>query len=194
MGKIIISENVTLDGVVQDPTGDEGFSCGGWFGQVGNKDREEWAKVELDEALGADALLLGRRTYEFFAARWPSRGGRWADRLNSMPKYVVSATLQDPDWKNTTVLKGDVAEAVSTLRRKVNGDIVVYASFQLVPTLLEHGLVDELRLMIYPFVLGAGQRLFAETVPKNHMRLVDTRTVGDGLAFLTYQPEPIHEG
>jgi dihydrofolate reductase len=194
MGKIIISENVTLDGVVQDPTGDEGFSCGGWFGQVGNKDREEWAKVELDEALGADALLLGRRTYEFFAARWPSRGGRWADRLNSMPKYVVSATLQDPDWNNTTVLKGDVAEAVSTLRRKVNGDIVVYASFQLVPTLLEHGLVDELRLMIYPFVLGAGHRLFAETVPKNHLRLVDTRTVGDGLAFLAYRPEPIHEG
>jgi dihydrofolate reductase len=194
MGKIIISENITLDGVVQDPTGDEGFRCGGWFGQVGNKDREEWAKVELDEALGADALLLGRRTYEFFAARWPSRGGRWADRLNSMPKYVVSATLQDPDWNNTTVLKGDVAEAVSTLRRKVNGDIIVYASFQLVPTLLEHGLVDELRLMIYPFVLGAGQRLFAETAPKNHLRLVDTRTVGDGLAFLTYRPEPIHEG
>jgi dihydrofolate reductase len=111
-----------------------------------------------------------------------------------MPKYVVSATLQDPDWNNTTVLKGDVAEAVSTLRRKVNGDIIVYASFQLVPTLLEHGLVDELRLMIYPFVLGAGQRLFAETAPKNHLRLVDTRTVGDGLAFLAYRPEPIHEG
>jgi dihydrofolate reductase len=194
MGKIIISENVTLDGVVQDPTGDEGFRSGGWFGQVGNKDREEWAKVELDEALGADALLLGRRTYEFFAARWPSRSGQWADRLNRMPKYVVSATLQDPDWNNTTVLKGDVAEAVSTLRRKVNGDIVVYASFQLVPTLLEHGLVDELRLMIYPFVLGAGHRLFAETVPKNHLRLVDARTLGDGLAFLAYRPEPIHEG
>src|ERR1700752_3020058 len=159
MGKIIISENITLDGVVQDPTGDEGFSCGGWFGQVGNKDREEWAKVELDEALGADALLLGRRTYEFFAARWPSRSGQWADRLNRMPKYVVSATLQDPHWDNTTVLTGDVAEAVSALRRKVNGDIIVYASFQLVHTLLEHGLVDELRLIIYPFVLGAGQRL-----------------------------------
>jgi dihydrofolate reductase len=194
MGKIIISENVTLDGVVQDPTGDEGFRCGGWFGQVGNKDREEWAKVELDEALGADALLLGRRTYEFFAARWPSRSGRWADRLNRMPKYVVSATLQDPDWNNTTVLTGDVAAAVSALCRKVNGDIIVYASFQLVHTLLEHGLVDELRLIIYPFVLGAGQRLFAGTGPTKHLRLVDTRTVGDGLAFLTYRPEPIHAG
>jgi dihydrofolate reductase len=188
MGKIIISENVTLDGVVQDPTGDEGFGRGGWFGQVGNKDREEWAKVELDEALGADALLLGRRTYEFFAARWPSRSGQWADRLNSLPKYVVSATLQDPDWNNSTVLTGDVVDAVSTLSRKVNGDIVVYASFQLVHTLIEHDLVDELRLMIYPFALGAGGRLFGETRRKKHMRLVDTRTVGDGLAFLTYQP------
>jgi dihydrofolate reductase len=188
MGKIIISENVTLDGVVQDPTGDEGFEVGGWFGQVGNKDREEWAKVELDEALGADALLLGRRTYEFFAARWPSRSGPWADRLNSLPKYVVSATLQDPNWNNSTVLTGDVVDAVSTLSRKVNGDIVVYASFQLVHTLMEHDLVDELRLMIYPFVLGAGERLFGETMRKKHLRLVDTSTVGDGLAFLTYQP------
>ena len=188
MGKIIISENVTLDGVVQDPTGDEGSRVGGWFGQVGNKDREEWAKVELDEALGADALLLGRRTYEFFAARWPSRSGPWADRLNSLPKYVVSSTLQDPDWNNSTVLTGDVVDAVSTLSRKVNGDIVVYASFQLVHTLIEHDLVDELRLMIYPFVLGVGERLFGETSGKKHMRLVDTGTVGDGLAFLTYQP------
>jgi dihydrofolate reductase len=188
MGKIIISENVSLDGVVQDPTGDEGFRVGGWFGQVGNRDREEWAKVELDEALGAEALLLGRRTYEFFAARWPSRSGQWADRLNSLPKYVVSATLQDLDWNNSTVLTGDVVDEVSTLSRKVNGDIVVYASFQLVHTLIEHDLVDELRLMIYPFVLGAGERLFGETSGHKHMRLVETRTVGDGLAFLTYQP------
>jgi dihydrofolate reductase len=188
MGKIIISENVTLDGVVQDPTGDEGFRVGGWFGQVGNKDREEWAKVELDEALGADALLLGRRTYEFFAARWPSRSGQWAERLNGLPKYVVSATLQDPDWNNSTVLTGGVVDAVSTLSRKVNGDIVVYASFQLVHTLIEYDLVDELRLMIYPFVLGVGERLFGETSGKKQLRLVDTRTVGDGLAFLTYQP------
>jgi dihydrofolate reductase len=188
MGKIIISENVSLDGVVQDPTGDEGFRVGGWFGQVGNRDREEWAKIELDEALDAEALLLGRRTYEFFAARWPSRSGQWADRLNNLPKYVVSATLQDLDWNNSTVLTGDVVDEVSTLSRKVTGDIVVYASFQLVHTLIAHDLVDELRLMIYPFVLGVGKRLFGETSGKKHMRLVDTRTVGDGLAFLIYQP------
>jgi dihydrofolate reductase len=188
MGKIVISENVTLDGVIQDATGDEGFRLGGWFGQVGNKDREAWAKVELGEALGAEALLLGRRRYEFFAARWPSRSGMWADRLNTLPKYVVSSTLEDPDWNNSTVLKGDVVNAVSKLRQKVNGDIVIYASFQLVHTLLEHDLVDELRLVIYPFVLGAGESLFVETSAKKPMRLVDTRTVGDGLAFLAYQP------
>jgi dihydrofolate reductase len=188
VGKIIISENLSLDGVVQDPTGDEGFRVGGWFGQVENRDREEWAKVELDEALGAQALLLGRRTYEFFAARWPSRGGRWADRLNSLPKYLVSGSLRDPHWNNSTLLTGDVVHEVSTLRRKVNGDIVVYGSFQLVHTLIEHDLVDELRLMIYPFVLGVGKRLFGETSGKKHMRLVDTRTVGNGLALLTYQP------
>ena len=188
MGKIVISENVTLDGVIQDPTGDEGFRLGGWFGQVGNKDREAWAKVELGEALGAEALLLGRRSYEFFAARWPSRSGKWADRLTSLPKYVVSLTLEDPDWNNSTVLKGDVVNAVSKLRHKVNGDIVIYASVQLVHTLLEHDLVDELRLVIYPFVLGAGESLFVETSAKKPMRLVDTRTVGDGLAFLAYQP------
>jgi len=188
MGKIVISENVTLDGVVQDPTGEEGFGRGGWFGEVGDKDRAEWAKVELDEALGAEALLLGRRTYEFFAARWPSRSGRWADRLNRLPKYVVSETLQDLDWNNSTVLTGDLVEQVSTLRRNVAGDIVVYASFQLVHTLVAHDLVDELRLMIHPFVLGVGERLFGETSGTKHMRLVGTRTVGDGLAFLTYQP------
>jgi dihydrofolate reductase len=188
MAKIIISENVTLDGVVQDPTGDEGFRVGGWFSQVENRDREEWARVELDEARGAEALLLGRRTYEFFAARWPTRNGQWADRLNSLPKYVVSATLQDPNWNNSTVLTGDLVGQVSTLRRKVNGDIIVYGSFQLVRTLIEHDLVDELRLMIYPFVLGAGKRLFGETSGMKHMRLIATRTVGNGVAFLTYQP------
>jgi dihydrofolate reductase len=188
VGKIIISENLTLDGVVQDPTGDEGFTVGGWFGQVENRDREEWAKIGLDEALGAEALLLGRRTYEFFAARWPSRSGQWADRLNSLPKYVVSATLQDPDWNNSTVLSGDGVHEVSTLSRKVKGDIVVYASFQLVHTLIEHDLVDELRLMIYPFVLGVGERLFGETSGKKCMNLTGARTVGESLAFLTYQP------
>ena len=188
MGKIVISENVSLDGVIQDPTGEEGFRLGGWFGQIGDKDREAWAKVELDEALGTEALLLGRRSYEYFVARWASRSGEWADRLNGLPKYVVSSTLEDPDWNNSTVLKGDVVNEVSKLKQEVSGDIVVYASGQLVHTLLEHDLVDELRLMIYPFVLGAGERLFGETSDKKPMRLVDTRTVGDGLAFLTYQP------
>jgi dihydrofolate reductase len=187
MGKIVISENVSLDGVVQDPTGEEGFRQGGWFSQIGDKDREAWANVELDEALGAEAQLLGRRSYEFFAARWPSRSGEWADRLNSMPKYVVSSTLVDPDWNNSTVLKGDVVNEVSKLKQELDGEIVVYASRQLVRTLMEHDLVDELRLMLYPFVLGAGERLFGETSDKKPVRLLSTRTVGDGLAYLTYE-------
>jgi dihydrofolate reductase len=188
MGRIVVSENVSLDGVVQDPTGDEGFSRGGWFAQIADKDRDEWAKVEFEEALGAAALLLGRRSYEFFAARWPSRTGEWADRLNGLPKYVVSATLEDPDWNDSTVLKGDVVNEVSKLKQKVDGDIVVYASSRLVQTLIEHDLVDELRLITYPFVLGAGERLFGETSEWKPIRLVDTRTIGDGLALLTYRP------
>jgi dihydrofolate reductase len=188
MGKIVISENVSLDGVIQDPTGEEGFRFGGWFGQIGDKDREAWAKVELEEALAAEALLLGRRSYEYFAARWPSRNGEWADRLNSLPKYVVSSTLEDPDWNNSTVMKGDVINKVSKLKQGVSGDIVVYASGQLVHTLMEHDLVDEMRLMIYPFVLGAGERLFGETDDKKPLRLIHIRTVGDGLSLLTYQP------
>jgi dihydrofolate reductase len=188
MGKIVISENVSLDGVIQDPTGEEGFRLGGWFGQVGDTDREEWAKVEFDEALGTEALLFGRRSYEWFAVRWASRSSEWADRLNNLPKFVVSSTLEDPNWNNSTVLKGDVVNEVSKLKQRVNGDIVVYASGQLVHTLIEHDLVDELRLMIYPSVLGAGERLFGETSDKKPMRLIDARTVGEGLAFLTYQP------
>src|SRR5829696_6619988 len=187
MGKIVISENVSLDGVVQDPTGEEGFRHGGWFAQVGDKDREERAKVMLDEALGAEAFLLGRRSYEFLAARWPSRNGELADRLNSLPKYVVSSTLEDPDWNNSTVLKGDVVDEVSKLKQELNGEIVVLGSPQLARTLMEHGLVDELGLMIYPVVLGAGARLFGETSDKKPMRLVDTQTVGDGIALLTYE-------
>jgi dihydrofolate reductase len=187
MGKIVISENVSLDGVVQDPTGDEGFRHGGWFSKIGDKDREEWAKIALEEALGTEALLLGRRSYEFFAARWPSRSGEWADRLNSLPKYVVSSTLVDPDWNNSTVLKGDVVNEVSKLKQELDGEIVVYASRQLVRTLMEHDLVDELRLMVYPVVLGAGERLFGETSDKKPTRLLDTRTVGDGLAYLIYE-------
>jgi dihydrofolate reductase len=187
MGKIVISENVSLDGVVQDPTGDEGFRHGGWFGQIADKDREEWAKVEFDEALRTEALLLGRRSYEWFAARWTSRSGEWADRLNSLPKYVVSSTLVDPDWNNSRVLNGEVVNEVSKLKQELDGEIVVYASCQLVRTLMEHDLVDELRLMVYPVVLGAGERLFGETSDKKSMRLLDTRTVGDGLAYLTYE-------
>ena len=188
MGKIIVSENVSLDGVIQDPAGDEGFSRGGWVGRVTDKGREEAANILLDEALGTDALLLGRRSYEFLAARWPSRGGPLADRLNSLPKYVMSSTLEDPAWNNSTVLKGDPVNEASRLKQQLNGNIVVYASFQLVRTLIEHDLVDELRLMIYPVVLGSGERLFGETSDKKPMRLVGTQTVGDGIAFLTYDP------
>ena len=187
MGKIVISENVSLDGVVQDPTGEEGFRHGGWGVELGDKDREAWAKVETDEALGAEALLLGRRSYEFFAGRFPSRSGEWADRLNGMPKYVVSSSLQDPKWNNATVLKGEVVGDVSRLRRELDGEIVVYASRQLVSTLMEHDLVDELRLVVFPVVLGAGERLFGETSDKKPVRLVDTKTLGEGLAFLTYE-------
>jgi len=187
MGKIIISENVSLDGVIQDPTGDEGFRRGGWFVQVGDKDREEAAKVLLDETLGTEAMLLGRRSYEFLAARWPSRTGALADRLNNKPKYVVSSTLHDPAWNNSTALRGDVVSEVSKLRQELAGDIVVAASFQLVHALLEHDLADELRLMIYPVVLGAGRRLFGETSDKKPMRLTGNRTVGDSLVLLTYE-------
>jgi dihydrofolate reductase len=189
MGKIVVSENVSLDGVIQDPRGEECLGRGDWFDQIGAKDREEWADALRAEALAAEALLLGRGSYEYFAARYPFRGGEWADRLNSMPKYVVSASLDDPDaWHNSTVLKGDVVNAVSALKHKVNGEIVVYASGRLVPTLIQHDLVDELRLMTYPLVVGAGRRLFGETSSMKPMRLVNTRTVGDGLALLTYQP------
>ena len=187
MGKIVISTNVSFDGIVQDPDGLEGFRLGGWFGQFGGKDLEEWAKVEFEEALGTEALLLGRRSDEWFAERWLSKSGAWADRLNGLPKYVVSSTLQEPKWSNVTVLNGDVISEVSKLKQELEGDIVVYASYQLGRTLIEHDLVDELRLFVYPVVLGAGQRLFGETSDKKPLRLVDTKTVGDGLVFLTYQ-------
>jgi dihydrofolate reductase len=186
MGKLVISENVSLDGVVQDPAGDEGFRLGGWVGLI--KDRPEASKLALDEALGAEALLLGRRSYEWFAARWPSRSGELADRLNSMPKYVVSSTLQDPGWDNSTVLRSEVVDEVSKLKQELDGEVVVLASFQLLRTLMEHDLVDELRLKIYPVVLGAGERLFGETSDKQPMRLVDTRTVDGDVIYLIYEP------
>jgi dihydrofolate reductase len=188
MGKIVISTNVSLDGVVQDPDGEEGFRLGGWFVQDGGKDLEEWGKVEYAEALRTKALLLGRRSDEWFAARWLSKNDEWADRLNGLPKYVVSSTLQEPKWSNVTVLRGDVVSEVSKLKQELDGDIVVYASYQLGRTLIEHDLVDELRLFVYPVVLGAGERLFGETGAKKPMRLIHARAVGDSLAFLTYQP------
>ena len=184
MGTIVVSENVSLDGVIQDPAGDEGFRVGGWVGLI--KDSPQLNKLALDEALDAEALLLGRRSYEWFAARWPSRSGALADRLNSLPKYVVSSTLEDPAWNNSTVLKGDPVAEVSKLKQELRGGILVPASFQLVRALIEQDLVDELRLKIFPVVLGAGKRLFGETSDKKPMRLVDTQTAGDGVAVLTY--------
>lgn len=187
MGKIVISQNVSLDGVVEDPTGEEGFRHGGWFDRMGDKDRGAWAKVEFDEAVRAEALLLGRRSDEYFGTRWSGRSGEWADRLNSLPKYVVSSTLLDPVWDNSTVLKGDVVTEVSKLKQELDGEIVVYASRRLVRTLMEYNLVDELRLIVFPVVLGAGERLFGESSDKTPLRLLGTQTVGDGLVFLAYE-------
>src|ERR671911_3231188 len=196
MGKIVLSDNVSLDGVIQDPAGDEGFRLGGWVGLI--KDNPQLNSLALDEALGAEALLLGRRSYEWFAARWPSRSGELADRLNSLPKYVVSSTLENPEWNNSTVLKGDVLNEATRMKHELKGEIVVPASFQLVRTLIEHDLVDELRLKIFPVVLGAGERLFGETSDKRPMRLVGTATLGDGVAILTYErvrdAEPASDG
>jgi dihydrofolate reductase len=186
MGKIIISENLTLDGVIEDPTGEEGSEHGGWFNQLQDQDRAAWAQVGLEEALGHEALLIGRRSYEFFSSRWPSRTGAWADRLNTMPKYVVSSTLENPEWTNSTVLKGDPVQQVGALKERLNGDIVVNASGRLARTLIEHQLVDGFRLILYPFVLGSGQRLFADTTLKDPLRLTANQTVGDSLVLLSY--------
>ena len=188
MGTIIVSDNVTLDGVIQDPAGDEGFRVGGWVGLI--KDSPELNQLALDEAVAAEALLLGRRSYEWLAARWPSRSGELADRLNSMPKYVVSSTLEEPAWNNSTVLEGDPLEEVSKLRQELRGEILVPASFQLLRTLMEHDLVDKLRLKLFPIVLGAGERLFGETSDKRPMSLVDNQTFADGIAILTYERVP----
>ena len=187
MGKIVISTNASLDGVIQDPDGEEGFKLGGWLVEHEGKDLDEWRKVLAAEAMRAEALLLGRRSDEWFGSRWTSRSGEWADRLNSLPKYVVSATLEDPAWTNVTVLKGNVIDEVTRLKQKLDGDIVVYASYQLGRTLIEHDLVDELRLFVFPVLLGDGERLFGETTDKKAIRLVGNQTVGNGLAFLTYE-------
>ncbi|CNE56986.1 bifunctional deaminase-reductase domain-containing protein [Mycobacterium tuberculosis] len=188
MGKIVISENVSLDGVMQDPTGEEGFKRGNWFDLAGDEDRRAWAELELEEARAASALLLGRRSDAWFAERWTSRTGEWADRLNALPKYVVSSTLQEAEWSNGTVLKGEVPDEVAKLKQEVDGDIVVYASAPLVQSLMEHDLFDELRLTVYPVVLGVGGRLFGETADMKPLRLMEARTLGTGLAHLTYQP------
>ena len=185
MGKIVVSENVSLDGVVEDPAGDEGFRHGGWVGRIA--DRADLGKATLDEAHGSEAFLLGRRTYEWLAARWPSRTGALADRLNSLPKYVVSSTLEDPEWNNSTVLKGDVVHEVARLKQELAGEINVPGSVQLLHTLMEHDLVDELRLKVFPVVLGAGARLFAETSDKRPMRLVSSQTLDGDTAYLIYE-------
>ena len=186
MGKIVVTEFVSLDGVMEDPGGSEDFKYGGWSFEFARGD--EGDKFKLDEALEAEALLLGRVTYEGFAAAWPSRSGEFADKFNNMPKYVVSSTLDEPDWNNTTVLEGDVAEAVSKLKQDHDGDVVVHGSAQLVQALLEHDLVDELRLMVFPVVLGSGKRLFGETTDKKTLQLADSKTVGDGVAILIHRP------
>ncbi len=188
MARLVMSgpQNITLDGVVQDPDGKEGFELGGWFVEYGGPDLAAWNEVARKEALGAEAWLLGRRSYEFFAERWKPRTGELADRLNTMPKYVVSSTLVDPDWGNTTVLAGDVVTAVSQLKAHLDGEIVIPASHQLGRALMARDLIDEVRLVVFPVVLGAGERFFEPTHP-TLMRLVASTTIGHGLALLTYQ-------
>jgi dihydrofolate reductase len=186
MGKVVVTEFVSLDGVVEDPGGSEDFKYGGWSFEISRG--EEGDKFKLDEAFDAEALLLGRVTYEGFAAAWPSRDGEFADKFNNMPKYVVSSTLEDPEWNNSTVLSGDVADEVSKLKQEQDGDIVVHGSPQLVQTLIERDLVDELRLMVFPVVLGSGKRLFGDTSEKKGLTLADSKVVGDGVAILVYRP------
>jgi dihydrofolate reductase len=186
MGRIVVTEFVSLDGVMEDPGGAEDFRHGGWSFEFSRG--EEGDRFKLDEALGADALLLGRVTYEGFADAWPSREGEFADKFNEMPKFVVSSSLEDTSWNNSTVLDGDLVEEVSKLRRETDGDVVVHGSAQLAQALLEHDLVDELRLMVFPVVLGGGRRLFGETSDKKALRLSSSMTVGDGVSILVYEP------
>jgi dihydrofolate reductase len=170
---------------MEGPAGDDDFVRGAWSFEV---DRgEEGDKFKLDETLEAQALLLGRRTYEGFAAAWPSREGEFADKFNNMPKYLVSSTLEDPEWNNTTVPRGDPQEEVSKLKREQDGDIVVHGSAQLVHALVENDLVDEIRLMVFPVVLGTGKRVFGETSDKKRLNLADSKTVGDGVTILVYE-------
>jgi dihydrofolate reductase len=185
VARIVVTEFVSLDGVMEAPGGGEDYKHGGWTFEI---DRgEEGDKFKLDETMGTEALLLGRKTYEGFAAAWPKMEGEFADKFNSMPKYVVSSTLSDPDWNNTTVLSGDVKEEVAKLKESGDGDIVVHGSAQLVQALVDDDLVDELRLMVFPVVLGSGKRLFGETSDKKSLKLTDSKTVGAGIAIHVYE-------
>jgi len=184
MGRIVVTEFISLDGVIEAPGGGEDYKYGGWTFEI---DRgEEGNQFKLDETMSSAALLLGRRTYEGFAAAWPERDGEFADKFNTMPKYVVSSTLRDPEWTNSTVLSGDVVDEITKLKREQGGDIVVHGSAQLVQSLIENDLVDELRLMVFPVVLGTGKRLFGETTAKKRLRLSSSTVVGDGVAVQVY--------
>ena len=187
MRKVVVSQFVTLDGVVEDPGGSEGFARGGWSFEFNRGD--EGDKFKLDEVMESDALLLGRVTYQGFAEAWPSREGDFADKFNNMRKYVVSTTLGEPEWNNSTVIKENVGDEVSRLKQESGGAILVNGSVQLVQTLVEHGLVDEYRLMLFPVVLGAGKRLFGDSGDSTRLELVECRPVGpDGIVILTYEP------
>jgi dihydrofolate reductase len=185
MGRIVVTEFVSLDGVMEAPGGGEDYKHGGWTFEI--ERGQEGDKFKLDETMASEALLLGRRTYEGFAAAWPSRDGEFADKFNSMPKYVVSSTLKDPEWNNTAVLDGELAAEVAKIKEQQEGDIVVHGSAQLVQALLENDLVDELRLMVFPVVLGSGKTLFGETSDKKTLKLSDSKIVGDGVAILVYE-------
>jgi dihydrofolate reductase len=186
MGRIVITEFVSLDGVMEAPGGGEDYEHAGWTFEIARG--AEGDKFKLDETFASEALLLGRVTYEGFAAAWPSVENEFADKFNSMPKYVVSSTLETAEWNNSTVLSGDVVEEVSKLKQEQDGDIVVHGSARLAQALIEHDLVDELRLMVFPVVLGSGKRLFGDTSNKKRLRLIDSKTVGDGVAILIYEP------
>jgi dihydrofolate reductase len=184
MGKIAVTEFVSLDGVMQAPGGGEDYEHAGWTFEIPRGD--EGDKFKLDEAFASEALLLGRTTYEGFAAAWPTMQGEFADKFNGMPKYVVSSTLAEPAWNNTTVLGGELVGEVTKLKQEVAGEITVHGSAQLAQGLLEHDLVDELRLMVFPVILGSGKRLFGPRSDKQRLRLADSKIVGDGIAILIY--------
>ena len=188
MGKIAVTEFVSLDGVMEDPGGAEDYKYGGWTFESERGDDGD--KFKLDETMQADGLLLGRVTYQGFADAWPEREGEFADKFNSMPKYVVSSTLKDPEWNNSTVIDGggDVVAQIRKLKHEFDGELQVAGSRQLAQTLIENDLVDELRLMVFPVVLGEGRRLFGETSEKKSLKLTESKTVGDGIVIQIYQP------